>query len=303
MSRPPPDRYPLNQSPLFRLRGKGQFEELLDLRWDMVKPLAASDYYRMWVNDKGREIQQPIRKLASVHKRIGDLLSRIELPDYLYSQRGRSYADNARQHLGDVPLFKTDIHKFYSSTTWMMVYRMFVDEFECAEDVAHRLADVCCFQQRHLPTGSPLSGRIAFFAARQMFDAIATVATREQCRMTAYVDDLTVSGARASKTLMGEVRQVVHQHGLKTKQKKSRTYAATSPKVVTGAVISGEELRLPNERHRKIQEARLELAAATGPEKDRIKQVLRGRLQEAKQVLHGGVTHPRTEASQVTPSQ
>lgn len=113
MSRPPPDSYPLNQSPLYRLRGKGQLEKLLDLRWDMVEPLADSAYYRVWLNDKGREIQQPIRKLALVHKRIGDLLARIELPDYLYSQRGRSYADNARQHLGHVPLFKTDIHKFY----------------------------------------------------------------------------------------------------------------------------------------------------------------------------------------------
>lgn len=285
MSRPQLDRYPLNQSPLYRLRGKGQFEKLLDLRWDQVKPLAAPDYYRVWLNDKVREIQQPIRKLASVHKRIGDLLARIELPDYLYSQRGRSYADNARQHLGDVPLFKTDIHKFYPSTTWMMVYRMFVDEFECAEDVAHRLADVCCYQQRHLPTGSPLSGRIAFFAAREMFDAIADVAAREQCRMTTYVDDVTFSGARATKTLMSEVRQVVHQHGLKAKQKKSRTYPATSPKAVTGAVISGEELKLPNERHRKIHEARRELAAATGLDKDRVKRVLRGRLQEAKQVV------------------
>ena len=285
MSRPPPDRYPLDQSPLYRLRGKGQFETLLDLRWDMVKPLMTAEYYRVWLNDKGREIQQPIGKLASVHKRIGDLLSRIELPDYLYSQRGRSYADNARQHLGNVPLFKTDIHKFYPSTTWMMVYRMFVDDFECAEDVAHSLADVCCYQQRHLPTGSPLSGRIAFFAARHMFDAIARVAAREQCRMTAYVDDVTFSGDRATKTLMSEVRQVVHKHGLKTKEKKSRTYAANSPKTVTGAVIAGEELRLPNERHRKIQQARRELAAATGANKERSQRVLQGRLQEAKQVV------------------
>lgn len=285
MSRPPPDRYPLDQSPLYRLRGKGQFEKLLDLPWDMAKALADPAYYRVWFNEKGREIQQPIRTLALVHKRIGDLLARIELPDYLYSQRGRSYADNARHHLGHVPLFKTDIHKFYPSTTWMMVYRMFIDQFACAEDVAHRLADLCCYQQRHLPTGSPLSGRIAFFAARQMFDEIAAVASRESCRMTVYVDDVTFSGVRATKTLMGEVRQVVHKYGLKTKQKKSKTYAATSPKAVTGAIVSGEELRLPNERHRKIQEARRQLVDATGLDKERVQRVLRGRLQEAKQVV------------------
>ena len=48
--------------------------------------------------------------------------------------------------------------------------RMFLHDFECAEDIAHRLADICCYKQLHLPTGSPVSGRIAFFAAKHMFD-------------------------------------------------------------------------------------------------------------------------------------
>lgn len=285
MSKRQRDRYALNQSPLFRIRGKGQFTSIIGIEWDAVPGLVAANAYRVWSNAKGREIQQPLGKLETIHRRIGDLLARIELPDYLYSQRGRSYADNARQHVGDVPLVKTDIHKFYPSTTWAMVHRMFTEDFACADDVARRLADLCCYQQKHLPTGSPVSGRIAFFAARQMFDSIAEVTAGQGCKMTAYVDDITVSGARASKTLLGEIRKIVHRHGLKTKQKKSVTFAATAAKPVTGAVVAGSQLRLPNERHKKIHDARRELETAPVAERPRIHRVLCGRIQEAKQVL------------------
>lgn len=285
MSKRQHDRYALNQSPLYRIRGKGQFASIIGIEWDAVPGLVAASVYRVWSNAKGREIQQPLGQLESLHRRIGDFLARIELPGYLYSQRGRSYADNARQHVGDIPLVKTDIHKFYPSTTWAMVHRMFTEDFECADDVARRLADICCYQRKHLPTGSPVSGRIAFFAARQMFDSIAELTAKHGCRMTAYVDDITVSGERASKTLLGEIRKIVHRHGLKTMQKKSVTFSAASAKLVTGAVILGVELRLPNERHKKIHDAQRELKAAPAADRPRIQRVLRGRIQESKQVI------------------
>ena len=164
---------------------------------------------------------------------------------------------------------------------------MFLRDFECAADIAYRLADICCYRQEHLPTGSPLSGRIAFFAARQMFNEVAAVAVAAgaECKPTVHVDGITVSGFGATTSLLGEVRKAVHGHGLKTKQRKSKTYAAGSPKPVTGAVIVGAELRLPNERHRKIWQTRQDLLRAQGPERVRVQRVLRGRLQEAKQIL------------------
>ena len=96
---------------------------------------------------------------------------------------------------------------------------------------------------------------------------------------------MRVSGEQASKALLGEIRKIVHQHGLKTKQRKSVTFSATAAKPVTGTVIAGNQLRLPNERHKKIHEARRELEAAPVAERPRIQRVLRGRIQEAKQVL------------------
>lgn len=277
--------YPINQSPLFRIRGKGQFEKIIGVAWNAVPDLIAANGYRVWVNEKNREIQAPAGWLASVHQRIGDLFSRIELPDYLFSKKGRSYADNARTHLGDHPLIKTDIHRFYPSVKRSMVFRMFAVDFQCADDVAANLADICCYKQEHLPTGSPLSGRIAFHAAKHMFDQVAELAHEADCRMTAFVDDITVSGKGATKKLLGNIRKIVHQHGLKTKQKKSKTFAAGAAKLVTGAVVVGNEVRLPNVRHKKIHTTRRELAAASGVEQLRLRRILKGRLQEARQIL------------------
>jgi Reverse transcriptase (RNA-dependent DNA polymerase) len=279
-------RYPIHQSPLYKLVGIGQLERLIDVDLAHLDRLLSPENYRVWLNDRGREIQQPIKWLGRVHKRIGGLLSRIEVPDYVFSQKGRSYADNARHHVGNVPLGKTDISKFYPSTTRYMVWRMFVCDFQCAEDVAHILADVCCYEQKHLPTGSPLSGRLAQFAASAMFEKIHDLATENASRMSVYVDDVTLSGPTVTKRLIGEVRRIVHRHGLKTKHSKTTTYSATASKVVTGAVIVGDALKLPNARHKRIWETRVALRQATKPsERNTLLNSLRGRVQEAQQVL------------------
>lgn len=102
-------RYPLHQSPLYKIKGVGKLEKALNINILKLDHLLEPGNYRVWVNNSGREIQQPIKWLAQVHRRIGDLLSRIELPDYIYSQKGRSYLDNASKHIGNVPLAKTDI--------------------------------------------------------------------------------------------------------------------------------------------------------------------------------------------------
>jgi hypothetical protein len=284
-SKSTPKRYLLEQSPLYRLRGKAKFETVLGVRWEAVSKLLDVKHYRVWVNEKGREIQAPHGWLDQVHRRISRLLARIENPNYVYSQKGRSYADNARSHRGKTPLIKTDISRFYPSVTRQAVFRMFLDDFECAIDVAHRLADICCYKQLHLPTGSSLSGRVAFWAKRRMFDEIAELAQGVGCRMTVYVDDVTISGPAATKTLLGAVRQIIGSHGLRTQDRKSKTYASGAAKIVTGAVVIRDEVRLPNSRHLNIHRARQKIQAASSTELEHAKRVLAGRVHEASQVL------------------
>ncbi|MDY7579308.1 hypothetical protein RGU70_13380 [Herbaspirillum sp. RTI4] len=62
--------------------------------------------------------------------------------------------------------------------------------------------------------------------------------------------------AGVTKRRLSEVRQVVRRHGPKTKQSKTKTFTAEAPKTVTGVIVSGNELCLPNTRHKKIWETR-----------------------------------------------
>ncbi len=278
-------RHSKDQSPLFRLRGKQQFSAATWLHWDDVPGLLASGGYRVASKaNNRREIQAPTGRLAAAHRRIADLLMRIELPDYVFSQRGHSYIGNAAQHLGQQPLIRADIHRFYRSITRAMVFHTFRRHFQCAADVAGRLADICCYRRQHLPTGSPLSGPLAFFAASELFDEIAGLAERNGCTLTVYVDDITLSGAGANGRLLGEIRERMARHGLPSRQNKCHVYPPSACKLVTGVIVAPDGLRLPNARHQKIVAIRRAAEFSCGSEREALLRTLRGCVQEAKQV-------------------
>jgi len=232
-----------------------------------------------------RDIQHPILDLNRVHKRLANLLSRIEVPDYVHSTRGKSHISNAKQHTGNVPLVKTDISKFYPNIIFSSVKRVFRDLFKCSSDVAFLLAHICCYQGKHLPTGSSISGYMAYFSSKHIFDEIDRLAKREQCTMTLFVDDITISGKKASKRLLNEINAVIRQGGLKVKDKKSHCFAAHQPKTVTGVIITGDSLRIPNKLHQKIWESKGKLAETTDKyERIKLKASIRGRSQAARQI-------------------
>lgn len=282
--------YPLQDSPFFRLKGKGQLAQLLRADVEVLLTIGRRENYRVWI-EGGREIQAPKDQLAAVHKRIANLLKRIEVPDYVFSKRGRSHIDNAAQHCGPFPLVKTDISKFYPNTTRAMVFRVFRDDFQCATDIAHMLADICCFDKTHVPTGSQISGYVAFFAARPMLDEIKGLADEVQCVMSTFVDDIALSGAGADMPLLLRVRRLMRRAGYKTKSSKSRAYPWSAPKQLTGTVVTPEGLRLPNRQYKRMRETRQMLAAVPpGAQRDRLRSRLAGQLQAAEQVLE----HPQS---------
>ena len=280
-----PKAYPIHDSPLYKIVGLGQLEQRLNIKFSKLDKLLNNNY-RVWLNPKGREIQCPLGMLNQVHIHIGRLLGRIETPTYVHSKKSRSYVTNANQHKGNVALAKTDISKFYPSTTRKMVWEMFVNQFKCAKHVSDILADICCYQQKHIPTGSPISGRIAFFASIDLFNKVDAYCKKEGCHFTLYVDDLTISGRNATKFLINEVRKVIRLNGLKAKRSKTQTFPAYSAKTVTGVILRGTESLLPNKRHKAIADTRRSFDNAKNPyDKEQLKVSLNGKLREAKQVV------------------
>jgi len=255
-------RVQITASPLYGMRGKNEFRYTVGVHWDAVPALLTPSLFS--VREKGKRlIQQPLGPLAKVHARLGTLLRQIETADYHHPRPGTSYVDHARLHAGTHALLKADLRLFFQSVTRGMVFRVFFHEMGCAADVADRLADLCCYRQRHLPLGSPLSGPLAALAARPLFDDIDRMARASGCVFTAYVDDIVVSGPNVDRDLLHRIHDAISRHGFRLRLQKSRLFEPTAAKLVTGVVVRGHSLRLPHDRYRAVHRAREALVRAT----------------------------------------
>ena len=64
---------------------------------------------------------------------------------------------------------------------------------QCESDVAGLLTRLATYQ-RHLPTGSPLSPIMAYFAYYDVWEAVAEITRQHGYTLTVYVDDVYPSG-------------------------------------------------------------------------------------------------------------
>ena len=160
-------RYPLTASRLYALNSKKRLANLLGIELTALRRLVArTDNYRVFPiqqsNGKNRTVEEPKPEIKQTQSRLADLLSRIEPPSYLHSgTKGRSYVTNAAAHVARGPVIKTDLSKFYPTTTHRHVFVGLLREFKCSGDVAKLIADLCTYHG-HVPTGSPVSMLIAF---------------------------------------------------------------------------------------------------------------------------------------------
>jgi RNA-directed DNA polymerase len=207
-----------------------------------------------------RWIEEPKARLQRIHGRVHQLLSRVDLPQYVHGVRnGHSYITNARQHLGNGETVKLDLEKFYMSVRSGAVASLFEKQMGCVPDVAGLVARLLTYKG-HLPTGSKSSPILSYFTHKGSFDAIAALAAERRLTMTFYVDDIVISGAGAHRGLMASARRIISAHGLRSH--KLRHFAAKRPKIVTGVMVAYEGLRLPNRRHQRIKDGYTELHRA-----------------------------------------
>lgn len=286
------ERYPLNQSRLYRLRRRKDLADLLGISVDVLEKLANADppeykFFNKIIHKNGKQksraIEQPKKPLKHVQKRLVRLLNRIEPPDYIQSGfRGCSYVKNALLHNCGEKVAKIDIRKFFPSASARWVHRCFVDSFQCSPDVAIILTKLLTVHA-HLPTGGNASTIVSFYAYRPMFDEIHQLATAQQLTMTCCVDDMTFSGVAATSSFLNEVRKIVQRYGLLTH--KVHCFEPGQTKIITGIALTPKGYRLPNIRRKKLHEAFRAVNEETDPRK-KIKRAeeLLGRATEAAQV-------------------
>lgn len=286
-----PRTHPLKQSPLHKLGNHRRLAALLKTDVPTLKAMAAlgARGYTEWddVNDKGkvRHIENPKPKLKRAQARLATVLGMIEPPDFLTCPvKGRSYVTNARCHVGAAEIVTMDVSTYFQSTTWKRVFWFFNKRLCMPSDTAWTLAHLATLDGR-LPTGSPLSPVMAYLAHEDMWLKVARLATEAGCRVTVYMDDLTVSGDRVPESLLWAIKQEIHKTGLRLNSRKERRYTRGEG-VVTGVVVTRIGVRLPKRSHLKLSQARKAFASETEVEaKAKIGSRLRGIESQHRQVM------------------
>lgn len=248
--------YELNQCALYKVTTKRKLAKILCLSTSQFKKLIeqGDKNYNIFtihpVGRKSRTVEQPKKALEQLHLRIFKLLQCISPPDYLYSGvRKRSYVQNAQRHTGVHNVAKLDIKKYYPSTMKHHVFGFFKDTLLCSPDVAGILATLTTCNG-HVPTGSPLSQHLAFYAHYNMFNKIHALSVAHGITMTCYVDDITFSGKRLSRSFLFKIKKIIYQRGLK--YHKEHFYTKDIPKLITGVIIKGNNSYVPNKLNKGI---------------------------------------------------
>lgn len=279
--------YPIDSSPLVGLKSVHRLATLLGITVAELRQAADTAAYRRFIDDTvigkpPRHIQEPLGLTLTLHYRFVRLLDRVHRPDFLHSAtKARSHLSNAEQHLGNHAMAATDIASFYENTTDSHLKTFFLCDLGWARDLATIMASALTVDG-HLPTGSACSPLLSYFVHRNLFDRVEGLCKDAQVKMTLYVDDLTISGVHATKTLLHTIKRELMRSGLKSH--KDRFAPKGRPMVVTGATPSWDRLLLRNKHRKSI----LQLIEALANGHNEVRPKLEGKLASARQTDPSG---------------
>lgn len=258
--------YPLENSPLYQLCNKSKLEELLGLPKGYINNFTYSrENYHCWHQLKKnkidtRPVEDPCGILKKAQSKLNKLLSRIYTTDYLMSGKKHSnYIKNAKYHQNNPYVFCFDLSAFFQTATRHYVFSAFKNEFLMSEDVAWMLTDLVTIPNientdGYIPTGSPSSQNVIYWAYKKAFDTLFRVAESKKLKFSLYVDDMTFSSSRPISNKFPQlIQKLCSKVGLKINSKKTRYFSKNDFKDITGNVISPKkELKVPNRRRKEI---------------------------------------------------
>lgn len=297
--RKPDNQLPPHQCALYKIGSPKRLAELLNISAsELEEILQSQNNYKLFKkvlapnpftgkSRKERAVQEPKTRLRKVHERILSLLRRVEYPDYVQGGvKHRSYQTNAAIHLGTRQTATFDLKDFYGSTRYCLVHDFFHRILSCPSDMAGRLTSLTTWNGV-MPTGSPLSPLLSFWAAKVFFDKCEILAKKHKLNFTCYIDDLTFSGDHISGKFQSDLKILASRFGYELAKNKTKIFRFGVPAHITGVISHNAKLSVPHSRMkgaRRIQDAIEGKGPSHGFTTGQLKQKLAGTINEAASI-------------------
>ncbi len=239
--------YPIHQCAFYKCKSKKKLARLLKTDLNNLNRLSKSIEQEYYTFNNKRQITAPKKELKVIQKRVLNLLNKIEKPDWVISStKEKSYLDNAHYHIGAQYVCTTDIRSFYNNCSRDRVYQFFAKKLLTSPDVAKLLSDITTLN--YIPTGSPSSQILAYFAYEEMFINMFNVSQEFNCKMTLYVDDLTFSKGNSFnyQKLINYIDIEARKFDHSLKYKETNYKSVKKGAKITGVILKNHELKIPN---------------------------------------------------------
>jgi RNA-directed DNA polymerase len=158
----------------------------------------------------------------------------------------KSIKTNAQPHIGKEYVFNIDLKDFFQTIHYGRVKRLFMAyPFNASENVATVVAQLCCFNG-HLAQGAPTSPIISNMIALKLDGQLLSVASKNQCHYTRYVDDLTFSFTCKKHRLPKDIVKISNED--------EATPGETLTNIIlkNGFTINPEKTRLKHRSQRQV---------------------------------------------------
>ncbi len=214
-------------------------------------------YYRVMIPKRSggfRRLDVPTGRIKYCQEKILEkILSRMSVhPCAKAYVKGTSLRDAAAPHVGKPVVVKLDIHDFYGTITFGMVYNRVFGEDRFPKKIGMILANLCCCRGV-LPQGAPTSPAISNLVMVPQDEAISVWCAARDITYTRYSDDLIFSGDFEPAELIREVRKLLRRDGFTLNTGKTRIIRQGRRQIVTGVVVN-EKAQLPAEYRRAIRQ-------------------------------------------------
>lgn len=157
--------------------------------------------------------------------------------------KGKSFIDNASQHVGSAHVVNFDIEDFFPSITAISVRKLF-SILGYSDRVSAQLSQLTTYSGT-LPQGAPSSPAIANAIFLSIDNAISELSQAKGVRYTRYADDLTFSSnSKIDQAFLDEVTLLIEGGGFRLNRSKTRYMGQNDTKEVTGLIIGTDGVRL-----------------------------------------------------------
>lgn len=185
-----------------------------------------------------RTIDNPHRKLKALQSKIlTKILNTYQLPNQIMGGRkGIGIKDYLKVHTNQPEVVSLDIKNCFPSTTHEQVHAVFREQFNCSRKVSSILTKLTTYRGR-LPQGAPSSNMLLNIVLTPACKQIAVICEAHNCRVSFWVDDITVSGLHPS-ILIQEIIGVIQKNGYAVRANKIKVMKQSQRQLVLNHVVN-----------------------------------------------------------------